>query len=129
MYTISMADDEPPYTLVLGKPWWLCWHRADDIVLGNTAYCRIKRYLDGSLASPSAGHLAHMASHVTEFRRDIKPGPLSMVRWIVHWFRNGKALEMEADTAAAVVVSPTVSTTKTHWIQEWEKLRRLVGTS
>lgn len=78
---------------------------SDDTVLGETAYFRLRWFADGSLASPSPGHLAHAGTHVQQYRamRAALPSVLrwaALVWWPVHWLFYRSALEAAARDAA-----------------------------
>lgn len=98
--------------------WWPKLLGSDDSVWGQTAYFRISWYEDGTLASPSPGHLVHAGVHVRQFRWLRKKLWLfAYLWWPIHWLLNQKQMEAEADADA--------ETYRQHarMVEQWEYLR------
>lgn len=101
---IITMPDETTYTAVLGH-WLPKLLRTDDVVFGHVAYFRLKFKEDGTLISPSPGHLGHAGIHVQQFRKRFKNDNIFTrvawaFIWIWHLIRPGNQLEDEADVYA-----------------------------
>lgn len=101
---------------------------SDDTVLGETAYFRLGWYGDGTLASPSPGHLGHAGIHVRQYRamRAAMPGWLrwaAKLWWPAHWLLHRERLEAEAVAFATSHAHHPVL------VAAWEGLRAIVRRS
>lgn len=117
---ITMPDNST-YTAVLGH-WLPKLLGTDDVVFGHTAYFRLKFKDDGTLYSPSPGHLGHAGIHVRQFRKKFQSDTIfTRIAWAVFWIWNllkkKNVLEEEADEYAEMVkLNP-------HFIEQFQKLR------
>ena len=115
-----ITTPEGQYLAVLGH-WFPKLLGADDTVIGGTAYFRLGWYADGSLASPSPGHLAHAWTHVGQQRRaGLTTGGFKAIRTALWWWKNHTVAEAEADLAAEENRQNPV------YLYAWNQLRTLV---
>jgi hypothetical protein len=94
---------------------------SDDTVIGGVALFRLRFYADGTLASPSPGHLAHAATHVRQQRAaGLDSGPFKTLRTLWWWITQHGPMEAEADLAAMALRDHPV------YLAEWHRLRAFV---
>lgn len=94
---------------------------SDDTVIGGVAYFRLRFYADGTLASPSPGHLAHAWTHVQQQRvAGLDRGALKALRTLWWWLRHHGPMEAEADAVAERDKAHPV------YLAEWDRLRSYV---
>jgi len=120
---IRIAGLTTTYAATLGH-WLPKLLGSDDTVIGGVAHFRMRFHGDGSLASPSAGHLRHAEEHVRQQRAaGLDRGAFKTLRTLWWWMRHHGPMEAEADLAALQYRDHP------QYVAEHNRLRALVARS